>query len=281
MKLSIIHDTEYTFSKPIFLEPHTLRFRPKVTPHQSIDQFKMSIHPEPSGLKVVHDVESNIVDFCWFEGLHDHLSIHVDMVVDNKEFNPFNFIFYPLECAHLPFTYPFEIQDTIRPFLQFLPISDSLFEFGKEIQRADSSTMTFLNNITNQIHSDFIVEFRLEGEPYDPSHTFSIKKGSCRDLSWMLIHLLRNMGIAARFVSGYYFIDVQNPQYELHGWVEVYLPGAGWVGLDPTNGLMTGHHHISLCTSSDFKNTMPVTGTFRGDADTSMTSTLSMKVMEK
>jgi transglutaminase-like putative cysteine protease len=178
-----------------------------------------------------------------------------------------------------------------RPYFGFFS-SDSLgYPYQKEprlaekyliinsknkIQTRSYKTINYITALTNQICQDFTLETRLEGEPLESGITFDLKKGSCRDLSWMQIQLLRHMGIAARFVSGYFFVESEHPKPELHAWVEVYLPGAGWVGFDPSNGMIAGSSHVPICSSSRYENTMPVTGSFRGDATSVLITSLSM-----
>jgi transglutaminase-like putative cysteine protease len=115
--------------------------------------------------------------------------------------------------------------------------------------------------LTKQLHDDFKVEYREEGAPLRPDDTFNLKKGSCRDLSWMQINLLRQLGIAARFVSGYYYFDMA---YELRVGGR-FIPGIGWLGLDP-HGIFTGNTHFPIASSAHFENTMPVSGGIRGSA---------------
>ena len=137
------------------------------------------------------------------------------------------------------------------------------------------AAIPFLTNLTTKIHDDFILESRQEGIPFAPDKTFEIKNGSCRDLVWMQIQLLRHMGIAAKFVSGYFYLPLENSEFELHAWLEVFLPGAGWIGFDPSHGILAGNSHIPIASSTHFENTMTVTGTIRGEA----TSDLISKVM--
>jgi transglutaminase-like putative cysteine protease len=151
-------------------------------------------------------------------------------------------------------------------------------EYGRNILAASfNRTLDFLVNLTSRIHVDFTAETRLQGEPYSPDTTFRLRKGSCRDLAWMQIQLVRNFGIAARFVSGYYYNHLLNNSFELHAWVEVYLPGAGWVGFDPSNGILAVSTHIPICSSAHYQNTLPVIGSFRGGASSTMDVSLSIE----
>jgi transglutaminase-like putative cysteine protease len=157
----------------------------------------------------------------------------------------------------------------------------SLMSYGTSIRESTYfKTVAFINALTEQIHADFTRESRLEGVPYEADQTFNQKRGSCRDLSWMQMQLLRNLGIAARFVSGYYFIGSESTAHELHAWIEAYIPGAGWLGFDPSHGGMAGGSHIPICSSAYYQHTMPVTGSFRGYTNSTMTTSLSIEKIE-
>ena len=280
MTFKIIHETEYEFSHEIFLEPHILRFKPKFTPYNNTLKHALIISPNPIGIKEQLDGENNLVHFCWFEGLHKNLIIKSESLVNAQTQLPFDFIIQPDTYAHVPFTYSNSLLEILAPALHKEPISQGLIAFGKEIlKECNAQTIAFISKLTYAIQRTFSVIFREFGAPHHPNKTFLLKEASCRDLAWMQIQLLRNMGFAARFVSGYFFIAAEDPNYELHAWVEVYLPGAGWVGLDPSNGIVTGQSHIPIATSVNFKNTMPVTGTIRGDANSKLTTNLSIEIV--
>ncbi len=144
---------------------------------------------------------------------------------------------------------------------------------------AGHDTLKFITDLTQTIHAGFTVESRDIGKPLDPAYTYELKRGSCRDLSWMLIHILRQSGIVSRFVSGYYYFNTEIPEFELHAWVKAYIPGAGWLGLDPSHGLLTAESHLALASSAFYENTMPVTGSSRGDATGSLHTNLNIEVI--
>ncbi len=280
-RLKIVHETEYRFTNEVFIEPHYLRFRPRTTPYNKLESIHLNIWPAPMGLTEQRDAENNLVHFCWFDGMHEKLSIHSESVVILSENNPFNFIVFPNSYFDLPFHYSDRLKDMLFADLFSERIDLPLIEFGNHIlEKSTYKTLNFITNLTQQIHSDFKLESRPDGEPFKADKTFKLKAGSCRDLSWMQIQLLRHLGIAARFVSGYYFIESEDSGHELHGWVEVYLPGAGWVGFDPSHGIIAGSSHIPICSSAYSQNTLPVIGTFRGGAESTMEVSLSMVKME-
>ncbi|WP_179007221.1 transglutaminase family protein [Winogradskyella forsetii] len=275
MTFKITHQTDYVFDSEVFLEPHYLRFRPRQTAYLDVQDFDIEILPKPTGQKIILDEEQNVLNFCWFEGTTDTLNIIATTLLETKEFNPFEFLIYPLHYNQLPLQYEASHKKLLYSSLEGEFISQDLLDYGNTIIRtANFRTIPYLTLLTKQLHDDFKVEYRAVGSPLLPDETFELKKGSCRDLSWMQIHLLRQQGIAARFVSGYYYFDMEHPEYELHAWVEVFLPGTGWLGLDPSHGILTGNTHFPIASSANSMQTMPVSGGIRGSATSKLITKL-------
>ena len=278
MRYKIIHQTEYVFDSEVFLEPHYLRFKPKQTPYATIENFSMSILSKPFGHKVIKDEENNTVDFYWFEGMTKKLTIKAESILETKPFNAFDFILYPQHFNQLPFEYYESQKKLLSASLQKKAISENLLDFGNALLKTSNfNTVSYLTALTKHIYDNFTVQYRKKGAPLSPNKTFKLKKGSCRDLSWMQINLLRQQGIAARFVSGYYYFNMDEPQFELHAWVEVFLPGTGWLGLDPSQGFLTGNTHFPIASSAHPENTMPVSGGIRGNATSKLKTKLSIE----
>jgi|TARA_R110000868_G_scaffold41978_1_gene142480 transglutaminase-like putative cysteine protease len=278
INFKIIHETKYSFSEDVFLEPHYLRFRPKQTPFIDVTGFSITLKSEPEGHRVIEDEEHNVIDFCWFETLTKNFTIHVESNLQTKEYNPFNFIIHPDSFNTMPFTYSESQSQILYASLQKSVLPQELVDYANALlETAHFNTVTFITNLTIQIHKDFSVEYREDGPPLSPADTFGIKKGSCRDLSWMQINMLRNLGIAARFVSGYFYFDMEEPTYELHAWIEVFLPGTGWLGFDPSHGILTGNTHFPVASSAISENTMPVSGGIRGSATSQLVTHLRIE----
>jgi len=278
MNYKIIHETTYLFDGDVFLEPHYLRFRPKQTPFIDVTHFSISLKSAPQGHSIIEDEEHNTIDFCWFEKLTNRLTIHVESYLETKDHNPFNFIIHPDSFNTLPFTYSEHQYQILFASLQKQALNQELLDYANTIlDAAQCNTVAFVTNLTTQIHQDFIVEYRESGPPMSPNQTFKLKRGSCRDLTWMQINILRNHGIAARFVSGYFYFDMEKPIYELHAWVEVFIPGTGWLGFDPSHGMLTGNTHFSVASSAIAENTMPVSGGIRGSATSQLLTQLTIE----
>ncbi|ACF14836.1 transglutaminase domain protein [Chloroherpeton thalassium ATCC 35110] len=276
MKFKIIHETTYQFSSQVFLEPQYLRLKPKPTPYSKLETFRLKFSPKPAGISEQTDAEENCIHLCWFEGTHQDLSIRSESLIDVLEnHNPFNFIVYPADYLVFPFQYSEPLQTLLSPTLGSHRLGKAVVQYAEAIRLScDEKTVPFLIDLTKQIHEDFKASPRHEGPPFEPEKTFDLKKGSCRDLAWLQIHILRHFKIAARFVSGYYYVQSETPEYELHAWVEAFLPGAGWVGFDPSAGVVVGSSHIPVATSAFPQQTMPLTGIFRGNAKSKLSSDL-------
>jgi transglutaminase-like putative cysteine protease len=278
MRLKIVHESVYEFSSEVFFEPHQLRFKPKNTPNLSVESFNLEISPTPKGISESSDIENNFFHFCWFEGLHHKLSVKSELVVDTPAYNPFNFIIYPNEYFQVPFEFKGNLRALLYPALVTEQIDQPLTDYGQRaLRESTTGTVDFLIALTKKIHEDFTVHIREEGSPLEPDDTFNLRRGSCRDLTWMQIHLLRQMGMAARFVSGYFYPAAEEPQFELHAWVEVYIPGAGWIGFDPSHGIMASNAHIPIASSAHYENAMTIAGTIRGSATSKLHSELAIE----
>jgi transglutaminase-like putative cysteine protease len=233
---------------------------------------------EPEGHSVIEDEENNVIDFCWFDQLTNSLSIVVESTLHTKEHNPFNFIVHPSSFSTVPFMYSDHQYQMLYASLQKSALSQDLIDYTHAVlDDSQYSTIPFISKLTSQIHKDFTVKYREVGAPLAADDTFQIKRGSCRDLSWMLISLLRQHGIAARFVSGYFYFEMENPTYELHAWVEAFIPGVGWIGVDPSHGILTGNTHFPVASSAIPENTMPVSGGIRGSASSQMITNLMIE----
>ena len=279
MHYQISHTTEYTYNRPVFLEPHILKLFPESNIYQTVKSFDISVEPTPFVLSRYVDEMKNSVIQVWFEDLTQRLLIKTVFEVEIQRKNPFDFLTEPY-AQNMKFKYENKLLPYLSPFLASEAKSDMVKEFAKIlIKESENDTNTFLINLSKKIKESCKYEIREDGEPNHPEYTLSKLNGSCRDFTVLFIEACRSVGIASRFVSGYLY----NPEIEhnhLHAWAEVYLPGGGWRGYDPTQGIAVGENHISLCSGANALDSTPINGRFRGNnAKSDMKASISIKPM--
>ena len=280
MKLKIEHHSLYTYDHTVQLNPHNLFLKPLQRDNLKLLSYDIQVNPTPVGIAERFSLEGNPYFQVWFSGFTQKLEITVKMELEVSSFNPFGFLIdvgfiKQINPALTPaFHYLEEERVLLAPYLQH-EITPELRAFAtKHLEEA--KPLAFLMALAGDIYTHWDHIIRMEEDVWSPDYTFQIKRGSCRDLSWMMIQLLRSVGLAARYVSGYAFNPELDEGNELHAWVEAYLPGAGWVGVDPNLGLLTDEHYIPLACSNHPSRTLPVHGTVGGDHPSS--STLDAKV---
>jgi transglutaminase-like putative cysteine protease len=197
--------------------------------------------------------------------------VTVDLVVEMAVYNPFDFFLEP-GAENFPFLYEKSQRHELSPYLATEPLTPLLRHYLEQVDRTERRTIDFLVDINQRLHKDIAYTIRMEPGVQTPEETLQLKSGSCRDTGWLLVQLLRHLGLAARFVSGYLIQltpdvkSVDGPSgpeadfTDLHAWCEVFLPGAGWIGLDPTSGLLAGEGHIPLACTPQPSSAAPVEG---------------------
>ena len=284
MHYQILHTTTYTYDPAVVLNPHVVRLRSRADGNQTLHSFSREISPEPAGISQVLDLEGNAVTRMWFVEPTDHLTIKVASEVETHCTNPFNYILEPW-ATQLPIDYPSSVLTQIMPYLNpqgTSNIDPTIYELAQEIcHEVSGKTAVFLTQLNQRIYNNCKQEIRETGAPFPPGITWKEKAGSCRELAVVFIEACRVVGLAARFVSGYQEGDPDKEDQHLHAWAEVYLPGAGWRGYDPIQGLVVADRHISLVASAVPKNAAPVTGSIRGNAQSSMHYDLKIMLLER
>lgn len=277
MILSVEHTLYYSYSNSVSLTPHTIYLTPKASPNQEITSFQLEILPTPNILYKNIDVEGNAQSVAFFDTQTDRLSFRAKVEIVSEEVNPFHFIYYPFGAETLPFKYPEKELVLLQPYLTNEGVTTLIDQFARQIAaEANWKTTEFLTRISKYIRYNFFYEKRLEGEAHSPETTLISRKGTCRDYAVLMIAACKAMGLAARFVSGYcYGSELQ--AHELHAWVEVYLPGAGWRGFDPTEGRIVDFHYIALASSSQAELINPIRGGFRGNAVSSLNAFVDIR----
>jgi transglutaminase-like putative cysteine protease len=268
MLFHVRHALRYAYARPVFLEPTTLRLTPRSDPAQRLLHHDLRITPEPSGSAHVLEPDGGEAVVLWFKTLQEELSIEVDMVVRTLRENPFDWIVTHPPALQLPAAYPPEEALSLAPYLEGpgSPVDASVRQWAAELAAAtDGRATDFLIHLADTIHHGFHHVGRPDGEPMGAAETLRSRTGACRDTAMLYVQACRSLGLAARFVSGY---SMHHPEevseHELHAWAEVYLPGGGWRGYDPSLGLAVADGHVVLAAAPDHRQAAAVSGRYRG-----------------
>ena len=271
IRVAIRHKTIYNFDRPVSLSPHVFRLRPAVHSRTPIKAYSLRIEPKNHFINWQQDPFGNILGRVVFPDKCQRLSVEVEVIADMTVINPFDF-FVEDYAENYPFKYDALTLKELQPYLEVTENGPLLKQWVKEFDKTKRSINDFLVDINRAIFLAISYNIRMEVGIQSSEETLKIRSGSCRDSAWLLVQALRHLGLAARFVSGYLVqltSDVKaldgpsGPEQDftdLHAWTEVYVPGAGWIGLDPTSGLLTGEGHIPLACTPDPASAAPVTG---------------------
>ncbi|ACT59274.1 transglutaminase family protein [Hirschia baltica] len=275
IQASIYHLTHYKYDRPVTLSPQVIRLRP--APHSRTPVISHSLKVSPGGHFVNHqqDPYGNWLARYVFPEPVRELKIEVDLVADMSVYNPFDFFVDEL-AETWPFKYPAELKHDLKIYTKTKKpgkrLQSFLFNFLEEGKKKGLRTIDFIVELNLAVNKVVDYVIRMEPGVQTPEETLNLARGSCRDSSWLLVHAFRNLGFAARFVSGYLIqlkpdlksldgpAGTDKDFTDLHAWCEVYLPGAGWVGLDPTSGLLAGESHIPLAATPHYSNAAPIVG---------------------
>ena len=271
IKVALHHHTSYTYDRPIHVGPQVIRLRPAPHCRTPIESYSLRVTPENHFINWQQDPHGNFLARIVFEEKIPHLTIDVDLVVNLSVINPFDFFVESAAEKH-PFKYEPEELDELKPYLVTEKVGPLLTGFLETVCHDHERTIDFLVDLNQKLEKGIDYVVRMEPGVQSCEETLEKRSGSCRDSAWLLVQILRNLGLAARFTSGYLIQlkpDVQsldgpsgtNVDFtDLHAWTEVFLPGAGWVGLDPTSGLLTGEGHLPLASTPKFSGAAAITG---------------------
>lgn len=258
MLLHISHSLFQQFEKEIIPEPHVFRTMPFQLPQCHIDNFQQKILPSPLGSTIKKDIVNNTVAFTWFNRETDFLKADISFNAKLEAYDPLDIHVYPPEFLTLRFHYSRKRWPILIPYLETSNMSSELKKMGKQIaEKTHSETFPFLLELAQKISKNIAIEGDSNNTVSNPSETYSLRNGSVADIAWLMIQLLRLHGIAARFVRGYQY-DKMNPSTEMHCWVQVYVPGPGWFGIDPSKGKPADCTYIPVSASATPDGTLPV-----------------------
>jgi uncharacterized protein (DUF2126 family) len=273
IRVALNHKTSYRYHQDVWLSPQVVRLRPAPHCRTPILSYSLKVTPKKHFINWQQDPYSNRLARLVFENKTRELSVEVDLVAEMTVINPFDF-FIEKSAERYPFSYDATLSRELIPYLEIAPPGPKLAALIAKLWRTGVTTIDYLVELNQAINKEVKYLIRLEPGLQAPEQTLTLGSGSCRDSAWLLVQLLRQLGIAARFASGYLIqlapdvkaldgpIGATSDFTDLHAWAEAYLPGAGWVGLDATSGLLTGEGHIPLACSADPSTAAPITGGF-------------------
>jgi transglutaminase-like putative cysteine protease len=276
IKVALEHRTTYKFDRPIAIGPHVIRLRPAPHGRTPIETYSLTIAPDDHFINWQQDPFGNYLARVVFPSKASELDITVGLVADMGVINPFDF-FIEDYAERYPFSYPAELAADLKPYLENAPSAlgpalDAWLAGLPPLNVDGQPTVPFLSDLNAAVNRDVAYSVRMEAGVQTPDQTLTRAIGSCRDSAWLLVTALRHFGLAARFVSGY-LVQLAADQKpidgpsgptsdftDLHAWAEVYIPGAGWIGLDPTSALYAGEGHIPLAATPQPSSSAAITG---------------------
>ncbi|MEX0653479.1 MAG: transglutaminase family protein [Phycisphaeraceae bacterium] len=265
MQFSITHALRYRYDRPVFFEPMLIRLCPRHDHAQHLLAFDLQITPTPTGSTQILDAHDNRTRVIWFNGTHEQMQIQSTSQIRMLETSPFDYLVTERGAEQLPVEYGPALVPPLMVFRQRADHDRTVDRLADELrQEAAGQTLEYLRRLVRHIPDQCTQIHREQGNPWPASRTLARREGSCRDLTLLFMELCRAVGLAARFVSGYCTIESLNQANELHAWAEVYVPGGGWRGYDPTVGVATSGEHIALAVAADPGNAAPTFGNYRG-----------------
>jgi transglutaminase-like putative cysteine protease len=278
MRISVEHSTVYRYDFPVYLEPHIFRLRPRSNSDQQLLAFDIQIAPKPAGTTECLDQDGNLALNAWFDAPTRELSVMSRFTVAMLRTNPFDYVLTN-EPLNLPMWYREPLCAALTSYRNDASVAESVKQYAKAAAASTQwNTLSFLVALCRQIFETFRHVTRPCGPPWSSDVTLSAMEGSCRDLAVLFCDACRAMGIAARFVSGYECASATVADSYMHAWAEVYLPGIGWRGYDPSRGLAVSNGHIATAAGFDHDLASPVAGWYSGGSRSQMEASLRLQV---
>jgi uncharacterized protein (DUF2126 family) len=271
LRVALNHKTAYQYDRAVSMSPHVVRLRPAPHCRTPIHAYSLKVEPKTHFVNWQQDPFGNFLARFVFPEKTREFSVEVDLVAEMTVINPFDF-FLEESAQRAPFEYDDQSRRELLPYLEIRESGPKLMAWLSALDRSSKPTVDFLVALNMAVNKDVGYVIRMQPGVQTCEQTLTTGKGSCRDSAWLMVQVLRHLGFAARFVSGYLVQLTADAKpldgpagptsdfTDLHAWAEVFVPGAGWLGLDPTSGLFAGEGHIPLACTPDSQSAAPVTG---------------------
>lgn len=286
--VALNHVTSYNYDRSASLGTQTIRLRPAPHVRNLIQSYSLQVTPKNQFINWQQDPFGNFLARVVFPEKVKQFRVEVDLVTEIRVFNPFDF-FLEDYAESFPFVYEADLREELAPYLEIKERDSGLMAWLEACDRTPRGIIDFLVSVNQTLNQSLSYTVRLEPGIQSCEETLSLGTGSCRDMAWFLCQAMRHLGLATRFASGYLIQLAQDVKSldgpsgtevdftDLHAWTEVYLPGAGWIGLDPTSGLFAGEGHIPLCCTPNPSSAAPISGTLEGNIEATLHHEMSVR----